>query len=142
MDAVTPALMTRCIFSQAFFIMLAMPVLNKDTGNYLTYHQLRKQPRLASIWSTSYSNKMGRLRQSISVRPQGVGKRVEGTSTIHVIYYDNISTDRHKDFTYTSVVCDFKPHKSNPYCTWITIGGNRIFYPGNVGTNTASLKLV
>ena len=29
-----------------------------------------------------------------------------------------------------------------PYCTWITIGGNRIFYPDDVGTNTASLKLV
>jgi hypothetical protein len=40
------------------------------------------------------------------------------------------------------VVCEVCPDKDNPNCTWITIGGNRICYPGNVGTNTASLELL
>ena len=85
---------------------------------------------------------MGRLCQGIGVGTQGIGKLVDGTNTFHVIYYDDIGTDRHKGVTYTSVVYDFKPHKLDPYLTRIIIGGNLIFYPRDVGTNTASLKLV
>ncbi len=40
------------------------------------------------------------------------------------------------------VVCEVRPDKNNPNRTWITIGSNRICYPGNVGTNTASLVLL
>ncbi len=40
------------------------------------------------------------------------------------------------------VVCKVRPEKNNPDSTHITIGGNRICYPGNVSTNTALLKLV
>ena len=39
------------------------------------------------------------------------------------------------------VVCEVRPDKDNPDHTRITIGGNRICYPGDVGTNTASLEL-
>ena len=85
---------------------------------------------------------MGRLYQGIGVGTQGVIKLVDGSNTFHIIYYYDIRTYRHKDVTYTSVVCDFKPHKSYPYRTQITIGENIICYPGNVGTNTAPLKFV
>jgi hypothetical protein len=40
------------------------------------------------------------------------------------------------------VVCEVCPEKDDPDHTRITIGGNRICYPGNVGTNTALLELV
>ncbi len=40
------------------------------------------------------------------------------------------------------VVCEVCLEKDDPDCTRITIGGNCICYPGNVGTNTASLELV
>ena len=40
------------------------------------------------------------------------------------------------------MVCLVRPEKSDPNCTRITIGGNRICYPGYVGTKTASLDLV
>jgi hypothetical protein len=40
------------------------------------------------------------------------------------------------------VVCKVHPEKDDPDCTRMTIGGNCICFPGNVGTNTASLKLV
>ncbi len=40
------------------------------------------------------------------------------------------------------VVCEVPPKKDDPDRTRITIGGNRICYPGDVGTNTASLELV
>ena len=35
-----------------------------------------------------------------------------------------------------------RPQKEDPNQTQITIGGNRICYPGNMGTKTASLELV
>ena len=44
--------------------------------------------------------------------------------------------------TYTKVVCEVRPQKEYPNCTRITIGGNRIIYPGEVATPTASLELV
>jgi hypothetical protein len=39
------------------------------------------------------------------------------------------------------VICEVCPEKDDPECTRITIGGNRICYPGDVGTNTALLEL-
>ena len=43
--------------------------------------------------------------------------------------------------TYNSVVCEVHPQKEDPNHKQITIDGNRICYPGNVGTPTASLDL-
>ncbi len=40
------------------------------------------------------------------------------------------------------VVCEVRPEKDDPDRTQITVGGNKICYPGNVGTNTALLELV
>ena len=44
--------------------------------------------------------------------------------------------------THVKIVCTVRPEKSDPNQTRITIGGNRIAYPGDVGTKTASLDLV
>ncbi len=38
--------------------------------------------------------------------------------------------------------CEVCPEKDDPDRTRIIIAGNRICYPGNVGTNTALLELV
>ena len=40
------------------------------------------------------------------------------------------------------MVCEVRPDKDDSDRTQITIGGNIIFYPGDVGTNTASLELI
>ena len=40
------------------------------------------------------------------------------------------------------MVCLVRPEKTEPNRTCITIGGNRICYPGDVVTKTASLHLV
>ena len=39
------------------------------------------------------------------------------------------------------MVCKVRPEKSDPNRTRITIGGNHITFPGDVGTPTASLEL-
>ena len=46
-----------------------------------------------------------------------------------------------KEICHTMVVCEVHPEKDDPDRTRITIGGSRICYPGDVGMNTASLKL-
>ena len=43
---------------------------------------------------------------------------------------------------HTMVVPEVGPDKDDLDCTLITIGGNIIFYPGDVSTNTASLELI
>jgi hypothetical protein len=40
------------------------------------------------------------------------------------------------------VVCEVQPDKDDPNSMQITIGGNCICYPGNVGTNKVSLELL
>ncbi len=40
------------------------------------------------------------------------------------------------------IVCEVCPDKDDTNRKQITIGGNRICYPGDVGTNTASLELL
>eukprot|EP00804_Cyclotella_cryptica_P025032 CCRYP_015948-RA/>CCRYP_015948-RA protein AED:0.28 eAED:0.33 QI:0/0/0/0.75/1/1/4/0/587 len=117
--------------SSAFSALnLSAPVLDHDTGKSLEYRQLRKHPKLGTIWNKHWR------------QPAGDGKRVEGTDTFYVIDYEDIPIDRRKEITYTKVVCKVRPEKTDPDRTRITIGGNRICYPGDVGTKTAPLELV
>ena len=117
----------------------ALPVLNESTGQTLEYRQLRQHPDFHKIWNHSYSNKLGRLCQGIGASPDGTSKRIKGTDTFFVTRFKNIPADRRSEITYTKVVCKVHPEKSDPNRTRITIGGNRITFPGDVGTPTASL---
>jgi hypothetical protein len=79
---------------------------------------------------------------------QGIGsgtipssKRVAGTNTFFLIEYHDIPAHKRKEICHTMVVCEVRPEKDDPDRTRITIGGSRICYPGDVGTNTSSLEL-
>ncbi len=99
-------------------------------------------PLLSTIWNTSYSNKLGRLCQGIGIGPHD-GKCVKGTITLFPIQHDKIAVDCRKEITYSKVVCKVRPKKGDAANqTHITIGGNNIAYPGDVGTPTGSLELV
>ena len=54
----------------------------------------------------------------------------------------DISADRFKDCTYGQFVCDVRPTKAEPNRTRLVVGGDRINYPGDVGTPTADMLLV
>ncbi len=69
-------------------------------------------------------------------------KQVAGTNTFFLIDYHNIRCHQWKEICHTMVVCEVRPEKDDPDCTRITIGDNCICFPGDVGTNTASLELV
>ena len=121
---------------------MAAPVLDTTTGHLLEHRQLRRHPTHKATWDASYANELGRLCQGIGTsdsNPQA--KRVEGTDTFRVISYSDIPQDRRTDVTYTRVVCEVRPQKEEPNRTRITIGGNRICYPGDTGTKTGSLEL-
>ena len=120
-----------------------MPVLEKTSGQSLQYRQLRKHPKFARIWNTSYANKLGWLCQGIGKGSKGTRQqRVEGTNTFKLIKFSDISQDRRYEICPTMVVCEVKSHKEDPNRTRITVAGSQISYPGNVGTPTGSLDLV
>ena len=109
--------------------------MDEETGDMLEYRQLLRHPKLREDWLRSSANEFGRL-------AQGVGGRVKGTNTIKFIPKNQVPVDRFKDCTYGRFVCDVRPQKAEPNRTRLTIGGDRINYPGEVGTPTADMLLV
>ena len=84
---------------------------------------------------------MGRLCQGVGTGPNVKGNRIEGTNTFFAIKFESIPKYRLNEICYTSVVCEVRPGKKDPNRTRITICGTNYCYPGDVGTNTASLEL-
>jgi len=113
-------------------------IRDDETGDYLNYRQLMKHPKHKTIWSTSSANEFGRLAQGVG----GTNSRVIPTNTIFFIKPDQVPADRKKDVTYGSFTCDLRPHKKETHRTRLTMGGDRINYPGDVGTPTADMTLV
>ena len=120
-----------------------MPVLDETSVQSLQYIQLRKHPKFAQIWNTSYANKLGRLCQGNGKGSKGPRQqRVEGTNTFKLIKFADIPQDRRHEICHSMVVCEVKPHKEDPNRTRITVAGSKICYPGDVGTPIGSLELV
>jgi hypothetical protein len=120
----------------------ALSVLDPATGKFLEHPQLRRDPRYKTTWGMSYANKLGRLCQGIGTGAKPGTKHVDGTNTFFRIKYNHIPAHNRKEICHTLVVCEVRPDKDDPDCTRITIGGSKICYPGDVGTNTALLELV
>ena len=116
-------------------------VLENETGELLGYSQLWRHPNHAETWNKSFSNKMGRFCQGVGKGKNGVGKRVDGINNFYVIRFEDILKDRLNKVCYTSVVCEVRPGKKDPYRTRITICGTNVWYPGDVGINIESLEL-
>eukprot|EP00804_Cyclotella_cryptica_P013681 CCRYP_016123-RA/>CCRYP_016123-RA protein AED:0.28 eAED:0.28 QI:0/0/0/1/0/0/3/0/318 len=113
-----------------------------NLADYVTKHHPAIHHQ-AATWDTSYSNELGRLCQGIGHHPvHKHKKRIDGTDTFKPIQYRDIPNQRKGDVTYTRVVCEIRPQKADPYRTRITLGGDRIRYPGDCGTKTGSLETV
>jgi hypothetical protein len=121
---------------------LALPVFDPTTGNMLEHCQLRRDPQYKTPRDTSYSNELGRLCQGIGSGEAPNSKCVAKTNTFFCINYNDIPLHKRKEICHTMVVCEVQPDKDDPNRTRITIGGNRICYPDDVGTNTVSLELL
>jgi hypothetical protein len=88
----------------AFTINRAASVFDEGTGNFLEWHQLQTHPTLSATWNTSYANKLGRLCQDIGTGPNN-GKHVKGTNTLFPILYNKIPAERHREITYSKIMC-------------------------------------
>ena len=66
---------------------------------------------------------------------------MEGTNTFHVIRYKYITLDLRKEISFSKIVCAFRPEKSDPNRTRITVAGQHTIYPGNFGTKNVALDL-
>jgi hypothetical protein len=121
---------------------LTLSVLDPTTGNMLEHHQLRCNPQYKNTWDTSYANELGRLCQGIGSGEAPSSKHIAGTNTFFRIDYHDTPSHKRKEICHTMVLCEVHPDKDAPNSTRITIGGNCICYPGNVGTDTASLELL
>ena len=122
--------------------LLALLVLDPVTGKFLEHRQLCHNPRYKATWDTSYANKLGSLCQGIDAGSTPSAQRVSGTNTFFLLDYHDILLHKRKEVCHTMLVCEVHPDKDDPDCTCITIGGNHICFPGNVGINTVSLELV
>jgi hypothetical protein len=128
--------------SLACTINRAASVFDENTGNFLEWRQLWTHLTLSATWNTSYANKLGGLCQGIGTGPND-GKCVKSTNTLFSILYDKIPAKRRREITYSKVIYKVQPEKGDKSdCTCITIGGNNIAYPGDVGTPTGSIELV
>ena len=110
-------------------------IVDPETGKQLEYRHLIKDPASKEVWSNSYGNEIGRLFQ-------GMPGRVDGTDTAFFIHASDIPNDRWQDVTYGRIVTAYRPEKAEPNRTRLTIGGDRINYPDEVGTPTADLLTV
>jgi hypothetical protein len=120
----------------------ALSVLNPSTGKFLKHCQLHHDPRHKATWDTSYANELRRLCQGIGTGSSPHTKQVAGTNTFFLINYHNILIHKQKEICHTMVLCEVRLEKDDPDCTHITIGGNCICFPGDVGTNIEFLDLV
>jgi hypothetical protein len=121
---------------------LALSVFDPTTGNMLELCQLQCNPWYKTTWDTLYANELGHLCQGIGSGKAPSSKHVASTKMFFRIDYHNIPLHKRQEICHTMVVCEVHPDNNDPNHTWITIGGNHICYPGDVGTNTALLKLL
>jgi hypothetical protein len=107
----------------------ANTVIHPVTGKEMEYSALMKDPRLQPIWTRGFGNECGRLFQGI--------RDIPGTDTCFFIDLKHIPHDR--KITYGKIVCDYKPHKKEKERVWLTVGGDRLDYSGDVATSTADI---
>ena len=68
--------------------------------------------------------------------------RVEGTNTLFFIEKEDLPTARWRDVTYGRIVVVYRPEKQDPNQVRLTVGSDRVNYPGNCGTPTTNMITV
>jgi hypothetical protein len=129
---ITPKQLAGRRFPMQFLCEVAGAVMDEETGDMLEYRHLMKIPKYRDTWSKAFGKEIGRLAQG----QKGV---VEGTNSIFFIPYDAVPAERRKDVTYARICADYRPEKSDPNRIRITLDGNLVNYPGDVGTWTEAL---
>ena len=96
---------------------------------------LVKNPKYQKVWGTSYANELGQLAQRM------LG-RVEGTNTIMFINKEDTPTALCRYVAYGRLVVSYRQENNYANRTRLTVGGDRVHYPGYCGTPTVALLTV
>jgi hypothetical protein len=110
-------------------------VLNNETGELMEYRHLVANPKYRDTWKNVYGKELGRL-------AQGLPGIVNSTNTIAFIHKTSVPTERWKNITYGCIVANFCPEKDDPFCIRLTVGRNRINFPGDCSIPTANMITV
>ena len=118
----------------AHAMYFAGAIIDDTTGKSLEYRDLMKIDKYRDTWAKSLANEIGRLSQGI--------RDIAGTNTIEFIRKADIPKDRRRDITYGRIVVAYRPQKTEPNRSRLTVGGDRINYPFEVSTPTADLPTI
>jgi hypothetical protein len=89
-----------------------------------------KDPELAPLFKIGLGNELGRICQGI--------RDIAGTNTAFFVELSSIPKDR--KITYSKLVCDYKPNKTEKHQVRLTVGGDILDYNGGKATSTADIK--
>eukprot|EP00804_Cyclotella_cryptica_P016746 CCRYP_002051-RA/>CCRYP_002051-RA protein AED:0.35 eAED:0.35 QI:0/0/0/0.66/1/1/3/0/318 len=106
-------------------------VLNDKTGELMEYRHLT--PNTVTPGRTHMEKNSADLRRACPASSKAPTPLL--SSSEHTYH-------RWKDVTYGRIVANFCPEKDDPYRIRLTVGGNRINFPGNCGTPTANMITV
>ena len=95
----------------------------------LEFRDLVKNPATQQVWTTSLANEFGRLAQGI--------RNIKGSDCIRFVYKHQIPKGR--NITFTRLVVDERPGKSDPNRTRITVMGNCLTFDGELYTETTDI---
>ena len=102
------------------------------TGEILQYKYLMKlKDKKRDLWKNIPSKEFGRLADGFP------GKVKKGTNNIRFFACNNIPVIY--TITYSHIVVNVKTQKEDPILLRLTVGGNRIEYPGKLTTKTSYL---
>eukprot|EP00804_Cyclotella_cryptica_P024856 CCRYP_020557-RA/>CCRYP_020557-RA protein AED:0.45 eAED:0.45 QI:0/0/0/1/0/0/3/0/298 len=115
------------------------PQMNNTASPRMTPHtapayNTRTQRAASRLFPTDFLNAI--LNKDTA---QGIPGIVQGTNTIVFIAKDDIPIDRRRDVTYGRICANFRPEKDDPHRVRLTVGGNRIHFPGDCRTPTADM---
>ena len=106
----------------------AYKAVNPDTGLDAEYPELVRSSD-GPYWEEGMCNEIGRLFQGY--------KDIKGTDTCTFIPKSKVPKDR--KVTYVRVVVADRPRKAEPRRVRLTVGGDKVDYPGEVSTKTSDL---
>jgi hypothetical protein len=105
-------------------------IIDDDTDNVLKYRHLMKMDKHKTVRAHGFTNEIGRLFRGI--------RNVPGTNTCFFIPKSLVPA--HKCPTYGRICHNYQPQKEVKHCVRLTVGSNRINYPGNKSTPMANLN--
>jgi Reverse transcriptase (RNA-dependent DNA polymerase) len=111
----------------------AYKAINPDTGELDEYTKLANSSE-GPQWQDAMCMELGRLFQGFTTKR---GSTVTGTSTCRFIKITEVP--KNKSPTYVRIVTADRPNKSEPRRVRMTVGGDKIDYPGDCSTKGADL---